>query len=320
MEFLLKKRFQNPHLIQTYVSRLFKNRFIQNHFHLTQLHSRFAPISACIVVGKILLVADKLGFVVALSEKCDPLEISIAFVGVELLFAVDDHSAIVVAANHTVNLLSFFIRNSKLDVSTKLLTALDHVTDCLSLHGKYCWNISERCLYYINNKNTVSCAANQTEAEASFLCYSSSLGVVRVSLDNQSLYSESTKLFSVPFQITWTSFLDDRYMLLASIQDQLCWVIDLATSTKYVLSMLRINLSLEPCYWKEADCLLFVGEGPGEVFMFEFQSLFPADQLNSAHHRIRLNCACITALLLVENYHFYVCDELGGVYSLSLFL
>ena len=70
----------------------------------------------------------------------------------------------------------------------------------------------------------------------------------------------------------------------------------------------------------ENSCLLFVGEGPGEVFMFEFQSLFPADQLNSAHHRIRLNCACITALLLVENYHFYVCDELGGVYSLSLFL
>ena len=238
-----------------------------------------------------------------------------------------------------MNLLSFFIRNSKLDVSTKLLTALDHVNDCLSLHGKYCWNISERCLYYINNKNTVSCAANQTEAEASFLCYSSSLGVVRVSLDNQSLYSESTKLFSVPFQITWTSFLDDRYMLLASIQDQLCWVIDLATSVTLIenssvdkvcplyaadqpfsgamlLERSRVGFSSRA----ENSCLLFVGEGPGEVFMFEFQSLFPADQLNSAHHRIRLNCACITALLLVENYHFYVCDELGGVYSLSLFL
>ena len=43
-----------------------------------------------------------------------------------------------------------------MDVSTKLLTALDHVNDCLSLHGKYCWNISERCLYYINNTNLYS--------------------------------------------------------------------------------------------------------------------------------------------------------------------
>lgn len=145
---------------------------------------------------------------------------------------MDDHSVVVVTANHLVSMLTFNITNSKIDVSSHPIPILAPVSGKLSLRGQYCWNREERCMYYINNKGFIQRTDMQTRWKASFLCYSSLFGVLYVSEDRRSLCSGSEIVFTVPFEISWVQCFEDPYVLIVSTNERSvqCILLDLCTS------------------------------------------------------------------------------------------
>lgn len=153
------------------------------------------------------------------------------------LFAVDDHSVVIVTANHSVDMLTFNIINSKIDVSSRPIPILAPVSGKLSLRGQYCWNREERCMYYINNKGYIQRTGLQTPWKASFLCYSSLFGVLYVSEDYRSLCIGSEIVFTVPFCISWVQCFEDPYVLIVSRDERSmqCILLDLCTCVRFAL-------------------------------------------------------------------------------------
>lgn len=155
------------------------------------------------------------------------------------MFAVDDHSVVVVAANHSVNQLTFHVNNSKIDVSSRPIPILAPVTGKLSLRGQYCWDYKEQRMYYINSKGYIQQAAMETPWKASFVCYSSLFGLVYVSEDCHSLCIGSENVFTVPFCISWIHCFEDPYILIVSTDEEFaqCILLDLCTQVWFYHGM-----------------------------------------------------------------------------------